>query len=1096
MGVCFPRHGPIRDMTTEQPSSTHTPPGALGPSGRTERSSRWRGVVLLAVALGAAAVGAAVDPLLPPSERMEAFTEVEPGRTLRLLLMPLGKGDLQLALVAMAGALGLRRRATAALLALVLAGVTVAVLKPAVGAVRPDGGRGSFPSGDVTSAVAVAVPLAAAAPAAWPLAAGVVGGVAAFRVLDGVHRAADVGAGVGIGILVGFAAVAMIRPRRRALGWRFFHVLAALAVAYLAIQLGGEWWRRHVTGMAVYLAPLAVVLATRWGRLLERRWDVPGPPFARRVPVATAAVVLLLCWLLATGSTLWDRDEPRFARASVEMLESGDWMVPTFNDRLRPDKPAGIYWLMASSVAAFGQGEWAVRLWAGVGLAAATWIAGAFVRRRAGPVAGAVAAVVTGLSPVAMVMGAAATTDAVLLAIVTGATVVAAGGLLDGWSPARVVALGLLLGAGLLVKGPVALAAPGLMVVVWAVDAARRGDRRWRGHAAALAAAVTIGTGLFLAWALPADAATGGELGRAGLGHHVLERMRRPLESHGGGLLAYLPYYPLVLLVGTMPFALLLPESVVAAWRRRAGDPALRRLLVAWIVPPLVLFTLVATKLPHYVLPVVPALAALVGLSAAQAAAQEVRAARTVGRWLFAVAGGVVVAALASAAWWIPVDEGRRLVLGIAATAAVATWLGVRRHRGGRTLTVVATLATAVVIGFLQLRALLPVVDGLKPAPEVARAVRAAASPAAEIGAVGFREPSLAFYLRRSFVELDREVAARWLDGPGERVLIADVGFLAAHPGVAARGEEIARVRGYNLSKGEWVEVVALRSSAGEREHVLDLVEDRAEGAVAARDRDGGNVAGIAARVDTVLREQLQEPPVDRGHSEAVRTAEEERPVMGAAEVEVDHLDRLAGELVAQLEVGGAEVVREVERLEPAGEARHPGDVGDRELVLAAAQPHEPVQDLLEDGPRLAEEEHGAALHQQPFARAVEAEGEGEVARRGGERTQLERVHVVVPHGLAGIDPVEGGEDRPRLVERGQAGGPGSAGVADVDGADAAVLVGEVGHQQDVLGLPAEVEAVVDLEVELAADRGEIGVAVLDDVDHHVLHRHLPPLVD
>jgi len=794
---------------------THARPGASGPPGRTSRRARWQGVALLGVAFAAAAAGVAVDPLLPPVDRMEAFTEIEPGRTLRLLLMPLGKGDLQLALVAMAGALGLRRRATAALLALVLAGVTVAVLKPAVGAVRPDGGRGSFPSGDVTSAVAVAVPLVSATPVAWPLAVGVVGGVAALRVMDGVHRAADVGAGVGVGLLVGAAAVAVLRRRRRALGWRFFHVLAALAVAFLAVQLGGEWWRRHVTGLAVYLAPLAVVLAARWGRVLERRRVVSGARLVERVPAAAAVVVLLLCWLLSTGSTLWDRDEPRFARASVEMLESGDWMVPTFNGRLRPDKPAGTYWLMATSVAAFGQSEWAVRLWAGVGLAAATWIAGLFVRRRAGPVAGAVAAVVTGLSPLAVVVGTAATADAVLLATVTGATVVAAGGLLDGWSPARVVALGLLLGAGQLVKGPVALAVPGLMVAAWAVDAARRGDRRWRVHAAALGAAVAIGTGLFLAWALPADAATGGELGRAGLGHHVLERIRRPLESHGGGLLAYLPYYPLVLLASTMPFALFLPESIVAAWRRRTGDPGMRRLLVAWIVPPLVLFTLVATKLPHYVLPVVPALAALVGLAVARGTGTGLRGVRTAGRWLLAASGAVLATASLSAAWWIPVDEGRRLVLGIAATVAVGTWLGARRHRRGHALAAVATLAVAVVVGFLQLRALLPVVDGLKPAPGIARAVRTAASPAAEIAAVGFREPSLAFYLGRSFVELDREAAVRWLDGGGERVLIADGGFLAAYPLVAALGEEVARVRGYNFSNGEWVEVVALRCQPG-----------------------------------------------------------------------------------------------------------------------------------------------------------------------------------------------------------------------------------------------------------------------------------------
>ena len=93
----------------------------------------------------------------------------------------------------------------------------------------------------------------------------------------------------------------------------------------------------------------------------------PSPQTRATPPWAIAAVLLgilaLASWL-TTRSTLWDRDEPRFAQAAVEMVQSGQLLFPTFNGELRPDKPILIYWLMAIPVSLFGVSEWAVRAWA------------------------------------------------------------------------------------------------------------------------------------------------------------------------------------------------------------------------------------------------------------------------------------------------------------------------------------------------------------------------------------------------------------------------------------------------------------------------------------------------------------------------------------------------------------------------------------------------------------------------------------------------------------------------------------------------------------------------------------------------------------
>src|SRR4051794_5816113 len=68
-------------------------------------------------------------------------------------------------------------------------------------------------------------------------------------------------------------------------------------------------------------------------------------------------VTILLCgalYLLGNGRvSLWDRDEPRYAQASRQMLESGDWVVPKLLDEPRIKKPPLIYWCQATSMAAF-----------------------------------------------------------------------------------------------------------------------------------------------------------------------------------------------------------------------------------------------------------------------------------------------------------------------------------------------------------------------------------------------------------------------------------------------------------------------------------------------------------------------------------------------------------------------------------------------------------------------------------------------------------------------------------------------------------------------------------------------------------------------
>src|ERR1039458_454119 len=58
---------------------------------------------------------------------------------------------------------------------------------------------------------------------------------------------------------------------------------------------------------------------------------------------------------------LWDRDEPRYAQTSRQMLQSGDWVVPHYLDKPRTAKPPLIYWCQASAMKIFGDNEFAAR---------------------------------------------------------------------------------------------------------------------------------------------------------------------------------------------------------------------------------------------------------------------------------------------------------------------------------------------------------------------------------------------------------------------------------------------------------------------------------------------------------------------------------------------------------------------------------------------------------------------------------------------------------------------------------------------------------------------------------------------------------------
>ena len=532
------------------------------------------------------------------------------------------------------------------------------------------------------------------------------------------------------------------------------------------------------------------MVAPNASRVLVRSLPMRDPS-VKHVALAGLTIALLLT-LVASASSLWDRDEPRFARAAVEMLEHRDPLVPTFNAQLRPDKPAMVYWLMMPGVATLGPTALAVRFPSILGMTLASVFTFFIGRRLLSAQVGWWAMWILPTSLQSLIIGTAATADGLLLAWIT----------LGIWAfveladrPAKSwrwwVVLTLALGCGQLTKGPVALAVVGLTIgFAWGIGRhhLKLSKAFWPG----LAASVLASVGLFALWYLPADAATGGELGRQAIGRHLVQRITTPLESHGGsgvlGYLATLPTYVVVLFVGFFPWILFLPCGLSALIRQHIGQPRQRAILWAWMVPTFVMMSLVATKLPHYILPIYPALAIVCG-----AAIQAKLAGRLSdkdrdwlrgGIWFFGPVNFLLAGALMIGPWFL---GGKLFILTGTLAGLFLLILGevtVRLQRQERVAQAAGVLIVGVCVAMVGVAfVLLPQVEQrLKPSPQLALHV-GEYDPAVDVVTAGYDEPSLVFYLNRpadrplAFLGTDPQNVATWAAQPshGKLVITSEV---------------------------------------------------------------------------------------------------------------------------------------------------------------------------------------------------------------------------------------------------------------------------------------------------------------------------------
>ncbi|MGH6887945.1 MAG: ArnT family glycosyltransferase [Rhizomicrobium sp.] len=481
----------------------------------------------------------------------------------------------------------------------------------------------------------------------------------------------------------------------------------------------------------------------------------PAPSWLERAgrrPVLAILLFVLVAWLpAALALPPLDRDESRFAEASRQMVDTGNYIDIRFAQTARYKKPIGIYWLQAASAKLLGpHSESAIRTYrlpSLLGGFLSLLILYGLARSIAPPQTALLASLLLGSTVLLSAESDMATTDAALLACVTAVQAAlmrvylfargnkppSAALIFGGWAA---------LAVGVLLKGPVIVAVAAVSAIAIALW-----DRDWRWlKATRPVAGFALAVLIVAPWAVAIGLASHGVFYQQSLGHDFAAKILGGEESHGAPpgyylALATLTFWPAILL--------LLPALGFALSRR--SDPAVRFLL-AWSGATWLLFELVPTKLPHYVLPAYPALALLAALWASRSQTGTERPWARVLRVVAAAQFAIGAVAFAAAAIVLPRYLGGNATWPVLAGAAVALAIGLagvvlllRHHaHAAAGAGIVSALAFYILLAF----GVVPQLPTLWLSPRAAQLVaahRGRGDPPVVLD--GYAEPSLVFLL-------------------------------------------------------------------------------------------------------------------------------------------------------------------------------------------------------------------------------------------------------------------------------------------------------------------------------------------------------------
>jgi 4-amino-4-deoxy-L-arabinose transferase-like glycosyltransferase len=513
--------------------------------------------------------------------------------------------------------------------------------------------------------------------------------------------------------------------------------------------------------------------------------------------------LLIICsiaffWHLGSKG-LVDETEPLFAEAARQMFVTGDWITPMFNGEPRFDKPPLIYWMMVIAYHMIGVNEWAVRLPSAIAALALVGF-GFYLLWRFGP-ASKLSHPLPNSSPQTqplspwLTAGIGASLMALNLQTIIWARTGVSDMLLSACTGMALMAFFMayaqpehptrqarwywtfyvLTALAVLTKGPIGMLLPALIIGSFLLYVGN-------GWQVVREMRLMLGVLLTLSVSLPWYGLIIGQNGlsyiAAFFGYHNLERFTSVVNRHS----APWYFYFLIVLVGFMPWSGYLPAAIARLqiwkrhdWQQQARATHLGLFALFWVLSIFGFFTIAVTKLPSYILPLMPAAAILVGLCLSDWITQR---RMTTGFTLSTIGQSILLMALAGGIFWIPHLLGRdpaapnfRTVLqqtqipaqglGVLAGTALAI-IAVYLKRRFALVWGVNTLGFLVfLLGVLQPLSFLVDQQRQLPLRQLSTTMRQVQRPQEPLLMVGIRKPTLVFYTHQSVRFISRAISAR-----------------------------------------------------------------------------------------------------------------------------------------------------------------------------------------------------------------------------------------------------------------------------------------------------------------------------------------------
>jgi 4-amino-4-deoxy-L-arabinose transferase-like glycosyltransferase len=475
-------------------------------------------------------------------------------------------------------------------------------------------------------------------------------------------------------------------------------------------------------------------------------------------------------WKLGSAS-FWDPDEAHYAQTTREMMATGDWTAPYYNERPFFDKPIFFHWLQALPMLTFGDPEFGARLVPAAAAAILVLITLWLGRRISDSTTGVLAALMLAASPGVFTLSRYAILDSLFAVCLFGGVALIAIAALKG--PRSLQYAGYVcIGFATFTKGPVALALCGVafaFAILMSADVRRRLlALRW---IVGLAIAVVIPAPWFGYMVQRFD---GAFIDGYVLNENVL-LFATAMYSNQPPWWFYLS----IIAVGMLPWTPLLVGRLVDQLRRAAArkpiDP-FEVLLWSWVAAIVVLFSVSRFRLDHYVFPAAPALCLICARAwrdvrhGVDAPASRLGV-RLIGPTL--IVAGLVAGALLIGRLNLP-----PIALAVAAALVVAGAVAARGYtpaalRDARFPAAALGALAVVYVGLLLW--VIPTIEGGKVMPEVAGWVAAHASPDDRVATFRLNRWNTAFrfYVNRHtlLVESDDE-SRRFFEDPSPYYLV------------------------------------------------------------------------------------------------------------------------------------------------------------------------------------------------------------------------------------------------------------------------------------------------------------------------------------